>query len=109
MSQVIEANADNFEAEVLRADMPVLVDFYATWCGPCQNLAPILENLAEEWAGKIKVVKVNTGEDANMDLALKYQIRNIPNLKIFKDGQAIYDIVGFRAQEELRAEVERAL
>ena len=75
---------DNFEAEVLQSDLPVVVDFWAEWCGPCKMIAPTLEEVAKEYQGKVKIVKVNV--DQNPTIASKYGIRGIPSLLLFKDG-----------------------
>ena len=84
----ITITAENFEAEVLKSDIPVLVDFWATWCGPCQMIGPVISEIAEEYAGKIKVGKVNV--DEQMALAMQYQVASIPTLILFKrrSGQA---------------------
>lgn len=95
-------NGDNFEGEVLNSKVPVLVDFYADWCGPCKMMAPIVENLATELDGKGKVGKVNV--DENQDLAIKYNVMSIPTLIIFKDGKEVKRFVGVRDKEELLKE-----
>ncbi len=90
---------DNFEAEVLKADKPVLVDFYADWCGPCKMMAPAVESLAEEMAGVAVVGKLNV--DDNQEIAIQYQVMSIPTLIVFKDGKAVKKMVGVQPKEEL--------
>ena len=92
---------ENFENEVLKSEIPVLLDFFATWCGPCKMLAPILEEIAKENAGKIKVCKVDVDEEA--ELATAFRVQSIPTLVAFKDGKAINMAVGYRKKEDLLA------
>jgi len=106
MSKALEVRKDNFSAEVLNSTEPVLVDFWATWCMPCQMMAPILDELAAEMAGKLKIVKVNTEDGPNQDLAMEYQIQSIPNLKLFKGGKIIGEFVGLRNKETLKGDIE---
>ncbi|MDR2811703.1 MAG: thioredoxin [Endomicrobium sp.] len=103
----IEINEINFEKEVLSSDKPVLVDFWATWCGPCKMLSPIIEEIAAEYSGKAKVFKVNT--DENMSLTTKFQITSIPCLILFKNGEVLNKIVGFRAKDDLEKLIDSAL
>lgn len=94
----------NFNSEVITSDLPVLVDFWATWCGPCRMLAPVVEDLANELNGKVKVGKVNV--DEQMGLAIKYQVEVIPTLILFKNGQAVKRMSGFMEKEEILSAIE---
>ncbi len=92
MGLYVEVNEENFENEVLKSDLPVLIDFWAPWCGPCRIVAPIVEEIAKEYLGKLKVCKINT--DESQDLAMKYQIVSIPTLSIFKGGNELKRQIG---------------
>ena len=96
---------DNFEQEVLKSDKPVLVDFWAAWCGPCQIMGPIIEELAEEAKEKYKVGKINV--DENRGKGQKYSVMSIPTLIIFKDGKAVKQLVGVQAKDGLKEELEK--
>ena len=98
--------AANFENEVLRSDKPVLLDFYADWCGPCKMLAPVLHEIAEENADTLKVGKINV--DEQMELAMRFQVSSIPMLVVFKNGKAVAKSVGYRPKAEIAAMVEGA-
>lgn len=98
MAEVI-LTTENFETEVLKSNLPVLVDFWATWCGPCMMLSPVIAELAEEFEGKIKVGKVNV--DEQNELAAQYRVASIPTLLLFKDGELTKTTVGFMPKDEL--------
>jgi thioredoxin 1 len=95
----------NFEDEVLKSEKPVLVDFWAEWCGPCQMMGPIIEELAKELEGKFKIGKLNV--DENREIAGKYGIMSIPTLIIFKDGKEAKQLVGLQSKEGLKEELEK--
>lgn len=99
--------ADNFENEVLKSEVPVLVDFYADWCGPCKMMAPVIAQMAEKYDGKVKVGKCNIDEEDG--LARMYRVMNIPNMKIFVKGEAVGNIVGAVSPDELEAEIKKVL
>ncbi len=95
----MKITSENFEKEVLNSEVPVLVDFFATWCGPCKMMSPVVEELAKEMEGKAKVYKVNTDEEQN--LAIKYGIMSIPTFIVFKNGEPVGKAIGMRDKEEL--------
>lgn len=102
---VITITKENFEAEVLKSAQPVLLDFWAAWCGPCRMLSPIVDEVAEERTD-VKVGKVNV--DEQMELAMRFQVSSIPMLVVFKDGKAVARSVGYRPKSEIAAMVEGA-
>jgi thioredoxin 1 len=101
----LELNDSNFESEVLKSTLPVLVDFWAPWCGPCQIMGSIIDELAKEVEGKAKVFKVNV--DENPDIAEKYSVMSIPSLKIFKNGQVVKEFNGVQSKMILENELEK--
>jgi thioredoxin 1 len=103
MKYTFEGTDTNFDQEVLKSDIPVLVDFWAPWCGPCRMVSPLVDELAEELTGKLKVVKVNT--DENQEIAIKYGIRSIPTLGIFKDGNIVDGIIGAVPKQAIKDKV----
>lgn len=104
MKHIIEGSDLNFEQEVLKSDLPVLVDFWAPWCGPCRIIAPVVNEIADEYQGKIKVVKLNT--DDNQNIAVKYGIRSIPTLGIFKNGQVVDAVIGAVPKKHLEDKIK---
>lgn len=95
----IELYKETFEQEALQSDIPVLVDFWATWCGPCKMIAPIVKEIADEYDGKILVGKVNVDEEP--DLTMQYNVSSIPTLMVFKNGQLVNKAVGYREKDEI--------
>ncbi len=107
MSKPITFTDENFEAEVISSDLPVLVDFWAEWCGPCKMIAPAVEELANEFEGKAKIGKLDV--DSNQNVAAKYGIRSIPSLLIFKGGEVVESIVGAVPKNAIQAKLEAAV
>ena len=107
MGNLLQITDQNFESEVLKSDTPVLVDFWAEWCGPCKMIAPIVAELADEYNGKLKVAKLDV--DAYGSIAQRYRILSIPTVIIFKDGQIAAQVVGAVPKKELVSQVEKAI
>lgn len=107
MSAAVQVSDSSFKADVLESDVPVLVDFWAPWCGPCRMVAPVVDEIAEQYAGQVKVVKLNTDENPNT--ASQYGIRSIPTLMIFKGGQRVDMVVGAVPKTTLASTLEKYL
>ena len=107
MSNAIPVTDTNFDAEVLKAGTPVLVDFWAPWCGPCRAVGPAVDAIAKEFEGRVKVVKLNTDEE--QEVAIKYGVVSIPTLILFKDGAEAKKVIGAYPKKRLEAELEPAL
>jgi len=104
---VIEFNDQNFDSEVLESKTPVLVDFWAVWCGPCKAIAPIIEEIANDFNGKVSVGKVDV--DNNNQVAMKYGIRSIPTLLLFKNGEVVDQVIGNVGKESIESMLSKAL
>jgi thioredoxin 1 len=104
---ILTLTQSNFETEALKSGTPVLVDFWAEWCGPCKMIAPVLDELAGEYEGKVKIGKVNI--DDHQGLAAQFNIRSIPTLLIIKDGQVAEQLVGAKSKSVLKASLDRAI
>lgn len=102
-----EINTEDFEAEVVNSDIPVVVDFYAPWCGPCKAISPILHKLSEEYEGRVKIVKINT--DENSDLASEYSIRSLPTIMFFSVQKLEKTLVGSTNRDNIVKEIEELL
>jgi len=107
MAKPTDVTDASFESDVLKSDLPVLVDFWAPWCGPCRMVAPVVDELSDEYDGKVAFYKLNTDENPNV--ATTYGIRSIPTLLVFKGGEVVGQIVGFRPKSDLAARLDEAL
>jgi thioredoxin 1 len=104
---VVEVNDSNFEQEVLKSPQPVMIDFWAAWCGPCKAIAPLVDEIANQYNGKLKVVKMDV--DSNAATPQRYGVRGIPTLLLIKNGQVKKQIVGYKPKDELQREVDSIL
>ena len=102
-----EVNDVNFDTEVINSDLPVLVDFWAPWCGPCRALAPVIDQLAEEYSGKAKIVKLNT--DDNPNIAVQFRINSIPTMILFKDKKPVDMLVGALSKEKIQEAIDKLI
>jgi thioredoxin 1 len=104
---IIEVNDANFDQDVLKSETPVLVDFWATWCGPCRAIAPIVEELALHYGGKVKIGKMDV--DRNSATPMRYKVTGIPTLLVFKAGQVVEQLVGYRPKEAIQQALDKHL
>jgi len=109
MAKALELTHETFQSEVLKSDIPVLVDFWAPWCAPCRMMAPILDELSGELEGKVKIAKLDVENPNHQMLAAQYGIQSIPNMKLFRGGEMIQDFIGLRSKEQLKGEIEESL
>lgn len=104
---IVELNNTSFDSEVLKSEKPVLVDFWAPWCGPCKALAPVIDELSQEYSDKVKVGKVNV--DDNPDISMQYGIRSIPTLIVFKNGEVFEQVIGAVPKSEIEKVLKKAI
>lgn len=107
MGNIVDLTSETWEAEVIKSTGPVMVDFWAEWCGPCKMIAPVIEELAQEYNGRLKVCKLNT--DNNPDISSKFQIMGIPSLLFFKDGEVIDKVVGAASKKQFKEKIDLVL
>lgn len=107
MSNVKKVTTESFRSDVIESDKPVVVDFWAEWCGPCKKLSPILEEVADELDGEVTIAKVNVDEERN--LGAMFQIMSIPNVLIFNNGEKVDEFVGLRSKDDIVAQVKKQL
>jgi thioredoxin 1 len=107
MGNVLELNDSTFEAEVVNSEIPVLVDFWATWCGPCRKLGPVVDEIAEAYDGKVKFVKINVEE--SLETAKKYSVSGLPSLLVFKNGEAVERMAGLMPKSTIISNIEKHL
>lgn len=105
MSNVLNATVDDFTKVVLESELPVLVDFWAPWCRPCLMMAPILDEISIELDGKVKIVKVDVDDQKNASLGQQFEVRSIPNMKIFKGGVVVGEVIGLHSKEDVLKEL----
>lgn len=107
MSEMVEVTDENFEAEIMNSDLPALVDFWAEWCGPCRMVSPVVEELANDYKGKVKVAKMDV--DKNRETPTRFGIRNIPTLIFFKGGEVTQTIIGVQPKSQIEEEIKKLL
>ncbi|MGD9160408.1 MAG: thioredoxin [Desulfobacteraceae bacterium] len=107
MGDILEVSDDNFESEIINSETPSMVDFWAEWCGPCKKVGPVVEELAAEYEGKIKIAKMDV--DSNRQTPAKFGIRNIPTLILFKGGEVVNTIVGAQPKTSIEEEIKKLL
>ncbi|MBN2419816.1 MAG: thioredoxin [Deltaproteobacteria bacterium] len=107
MADILEVSDDNFESEIINSELPSMVDFWAEWCGPCKKVGPVVEELAAEYKGKIKIAKMDV--DSNRQTPTKFGIRNIPTLILFKGGEVVNTIVGAQPKTSIEEELKKLL